>query len=92
MNKDGKIILLAAFFCFLIVSIAIQLTFNEGYMESELLPTGDRIGTVHKDYSIGVRLIPVLLVGIILAMVLFSVSNSEDSLVARFDKRLFGEK
>jgi len=91
MKKDKILIFLVIVFCFSIVNVATQLTINEGYIGTKLLSSGERVGTGHNDYPIETKLLPVAMTVLILAIVFVSLSDSEKSLVARFDKRLFGE-
>ena len=93
MNKDKVVVFVVVMFCFVFVNVFTQLQMDKGYTAKK---SNERnpdmvLNLGHRDYDFSIRLLPVVLTVIVLVIIFFSLCDSEDSLVARFDKRLFGD-
>jgi len=92
MNKTNAVIFIAVLVCFLIVNIETQIVLDKGHAGGKIMIGRSVYYTKLVEYDLSTRLIPIALSVVLLSIIFISLSDKENSWVAKIDKRLFGKR
>ena len=73
MKKGNVFFISIILLCFIIINIAAQFQLNEGYRIEELTKSGHWAVLGHGDHTMGTRIIPIVVSGILLLIIIFSL-------------------